>query len=244
MTVLVPALATDGRDRLGPGETLLLDAADSRFAYHGSSADKVGEKLLAQAREKMPEPEIGTGGELLQQRGASGYLYNTLDYPDFIAADASAQRMHLAKDAGALALGVDTADTIQAENSAEQMLAHQLAAAHAGAMKLMGQMTNMMMLQDKAIRTDDGANLRVTRLAGAASRLMVAYQQGLVTLDRMRAGGKQTIIVQHVQVNDGGQAVVAGKVKPRTKGGGRGVAASVSRPAGQTKSRARGTGQK
>ena len=99
-------------------------------------------------------------------------------------------------------------------------------AAHAGAMKLMGQMTNMMMLQDKAIRTDDGANLRVTRLAGAASRLMVAYQQGLVTLDRLRAGGKQTIIVQHVQVNDGGQAVVAGKVKPRAKGGGRGVAAS------------------
>ena len=114
MTVLVPALATDGRDRLGPGETLLLEAADSRFAYHGSSADKVGKKLLAQAREKVPEPEIGTGGELLQQRGASSYLYNTLDYPDFIAADASAQRMHLAKDAGALALGVDTADTIQA----------------------------------------------------------------------------------------------------------------------------------
>jgi hypothetical protein len=35
---------------------------------------------------------------------------------------------------------------------------------------------------------------------------MVAYQQGLVTLDRLRAGGKQTIIVQHVQVNEGGQA--------------------------------------
>ena len=85
-----------GRDRLGPGETLLLEAADGRFAYHGSSADKVGEKLLAQAREKLPEPEHGTGGELIQPRGASTYLYNTLDYPDFIAADASAQRMTLA----------------------------------------------------------------------------------------------------------------------------------------------------
>ena len=78
------------------------------------------------------------------------------------------------------------------------------------------------------MRTDDGANLRVTRLAGAASRLMLAYQQGLVTLDRLRAGGKQTIIVQHVQVNEGGQAVVAGKVKPGAKGGGRGVAGSGS----------------
>ena len=234
----------DGRDRLGPGETLLLEAVDSRFAYHGSSADKVGKKLLAQAREKVPEPEIGTGGELLQQRGASGYLYNTLDYPDFIAADASAQRMHLAKDAGALALGVDTADTIQAANSAEQMLAHQLAAAHAGAMKLMGQVANMMMMQSNAVRTDDGANLRVTRLAGAASRLMVAYQQGLVTLDRLRAGGKQTIIVQHVQVNDGGQAVVAGKVKPRGEGGRCDVPTSASRLAGQKNSRPREEGQK
>ena len=237
-------MTLDDREKLGPAETLLLDAADSRFAYHGTSADKVGAALLAQAREKMPEPEIGTGGELIQPRDASTYLYNTLDYPDFIAADASAQRMHLAKDAGALALGVDTADTIQAANSAELMLAHQLAAAHAGAMKLMGQVTNMMMLQDNAIRTDDGANLRVTRLAGAASRLMVAYQQGLVTLDRLRAGGKQTIIVQHVQVNDGGQAVVAGKVKPRAKGGGRGVAVSGSPPAGRKNSRARGKGQK
>ena len=48
-----------GRDRLGPGETLLLEAADGRFAYHRASADKVGNKLLAQAREKVPEPEIG-----------------------------------------------------------------------------------------------------------------------------------------------------------------------------------------
>ena len=75
-----------GRDRLGPGETLLLEAADGRFAYHRASADKVGKKLLAQAQEKLPEPERGTGGELIQQRGASGYLYNTLDHSDFIAA--------------------------------------------------------------------------------------------------------------------------------------------------------------
>jgi hypothetical protein len=230
----------DDRERLGPAEALLLAAADSRFAYHGSSADKVSEALLAQAREKLPDAEIGTGGELIQQRQGSTYLYNTLDYPNFIAADASAARMHLAKDAGALALGVDTADTIQAANSAEFMLAHQLAAAHVGAMRMMGQVTNMMMMQQTALRTDDGANLRVTRLAGAASRLMAAYQQGLVTLDRLRTGNKQTIIVQHVQVNDGGQAVVAGKV-PRAGGeGGRDAAISRS-PKNQ---RARAKGQK
>jgi hypothetical protein len=228
---------------LGPAETLLLEAADSKFAYHGSSADEVGAALLAQVRKKLPTPKRGTGGELLQPREPSTYLYNTLDYPDFIAADASSQRMHLAKDAGALALGVDAADTIQAKNSAELMLAHQLAAAHAGAMKLMGQLTNMMMMQHTAVRTDDGANLRVTRLAGAASRLMLVYQQGLVTLDRLRAGGKQTIIVQHVQVNEGGQAVVAGKVKPGTTGG-RGVPASGSSAADRKNSRPGGKARK
>jgi hypothetical protein len=233
-------MTLDDREKLGPAEALLLEAADHRVAYHGTSADEVGAALLARAREKLPEPELGTGGELVQPRDASTYLYNTLDSPDFIAADASAARMHLAKDAGALALSVDTADTIQAENSAELMLAHQLAAAHAGAMKLMGQLTNMMMTQNNSMRTDDGANLRATRLAGAAPRLMMAYQQGLVTLDRLRAGGKQTIIVQHVQVNEGGQAVVAGKVKPRPESGGRGVAASVSRSTSRKNSAARG----
>jgi hypothetical protein len=211
-------MTLDQPEKLSRAEALLLKAADSKFAYNDTAADEVGAALLAQAREKLPNPERGTGGELIQPREPSTYLYNTLDYPDFIAADASAQRMHLAKDAGALALGVDAADTIQAENSAELMLAHQLAAAHAGAMKLMSQLTNMLIMQHNAVRTDDGANLRVTRLAGAASRLMIAYQQGLVTLDRLRAGGKQTIIVQHVQVNEGGQAVVAGKA-PSADGG-------------------------
>jgi hypothetical protein len=229
---------------LGPAETLLLDAVDSRFAYHGSRADKVGDALLAQAREKLPDPEIGTGGELMQQRGTSGYLYNTLDYPDFIAADASAQRMHLAKDAGALALGVDTADTIQAANSAEMMLAHQLATAHGGAMRLMAQATNMMVMQGTAIRTDDSANLRVTRLAGAASRMMMAFQQGMVTLDRLRAGNKQTILVQHVQVNEGGQAVVAGRVRGNTEGGGHKEPISGSPPAGQKNGGRGGKGRK
>jgi hypothetical protein len=227
---------------LGPGETLLLDAADSAFAYHGVP-DEVSAALVAQARERLPDPERGTGGELLQQRRGSAYLYNSLDHPDFIAADASAQRMHLAKDAGALALGVDTADTIQAENSAELMLAHQIAAAHAGAMRLMGQLTNMTVMQGSAVRTDDSANLRITRLAGAASRLMLAFQQGLVTLDRLRAGGKQTILVQHVQVNEGGQAVVAGKV-PAPKGGGRHAAVSGSPSAGPKNSGRRGKARK
>jgi hypothetical protein len=72
---------------------------------------------------------------------------------------------------------------------------------------------------------------------------MLAFQQGLVTLDRLRAGGKQTILVQHVQVNEGGQAVVAGKV-PAPKGGGRQETVSGSPSAGRQNSGRGEKGQK
>ena len=52
------------------------------------------------------------------------------------------------------------------------------------------------------------------------------FQQGLVTVQRLRSGGQQVVTVQHVQVNQGGQAIVAGKMKA---GGGRKRAGSGSK---------------
>ena len=56
-----PVVTLDDREKLGPAEALLLEAADNRVAYHGTPADEVSATLLAQAREKLPEPELGTG---------------------------------------------------------------------------------------------------------------------------------------------------------------------------------------
>ena len=42
----------------------------------------------------------------------------------------------------------------------------------------------------------------------------------MLTLQKIRCGGKQTVVVQHVTVKDGGQAVVTGKMKGGLKGGG------------------------
>ncbi len=50
-------MTLDDHEKLGPAEALLLEAADNRVAYHGTSADEVGAALLAQAQEKVPEPE-------------------------------------------------------------------------------------------------------------------------------------------------------------------------------------------
>ena len=59
---------------------------------------------------------------------------------------------------------------------------------------------------------EDTADLQ--RLVNASVRLMSVYQQGLQTLQRLRTGGRQEVVVQHIHVTDGGQALVAGHVKP------------------------------
>jgi hypothetical protein len=49
--------------------------------------------------------------------------------------------------------------------------------------------------------------------------MMGAFQQGMLTLQRLRTGGQQRVIVEQHQyitkVEDGGQAVIAPKVKGR-----------------------------
>jgi hypothetical protein len=42
--------------------------------------------------------------------------------------------------------------------------------------------------------------------------MQATIHDGALTLQKLKTGGRQTVVVQHVQVNDGGQAVVAGRV--------------------------------
>ena len=53
----------------------------------------------------------------------SGYLVqrSTVDRSDCVAIEASRDRLELADKAGALEMGLDLADTIQADNSMEKM---------------------------------------------------------------------------------------------------------------------------
>lgn len=48
-------------------------------------------------------------------------------------------------------------------------------------------------------------------MAGTFARLSGSYQAGMMTLQRMRSGGRQTVIVQHNHVGEGGQAVIGGQ---------------------------------
>lgn len=55
--------------------------------------------------------------------------------------------------------------------------------------------------------------VEMARLSNASARMIQVYQEGLLTLQKLRTGGKQTVVVQHVQVGEGGQAVIAGNMK-------------------------------
>jgi hypothetical protein len=179
---------------------------------------RLAEAWLDQALEDLPpgRTEITVGSELIPcgDNGDARVLRNTVESPSYVTADASRSRLDLAFKAGALEIGLDLADTIQAGNSLEKMLAHQLAATHNSAMRMTAQM-NECIERMTAYRPDERerANIQATRLAGAVARMNGSFQQGIATLQRMRSGGRQVVTVQHVQVNEGGQAVVAGQVK-------------------------------
>ena len=152
---------------------------------------------------------------------------DTVADPDYVTAEASRDRLGLANQAGSLSLALDAADTIQAQDSLEKMLVHQMAVLHYGMMRAAARMNEELDAAGVIDPIDpnkrEAANVRACRLAGAISRMSATYQEALLTLQRKRTGGNQQVTVKHihqqVNVTQGGQAVVAGdKVTSRTRG--------------------------
>lgn len=146
--------------------------------------------------------------------------------PGMLAADASLARLNLARDANVLTLAVETAQDAGAETAMQKMLAHQLAAAHPLAMELLTLASSEAQKHRVAAHVNTGALAEAARTTVAAARLMDSFARAALALDRLRNGGRQTVMVQHVTVGDGGQAVVAGSV---AAGGGVGATPCLSR---------------
>lgn len=125
-------------------------------------------------------------------------LYNTMAVPDLAAVEASLERSRLLLDYGidAVALALDASASIEAANSLEKMLAHQLAVAHKNALEQVGRAHGACV-----------PDMEIKRL-NAAARFMSVFQQGLLTLKKLRQGGQQQITVQYVNVSHGSQAVI------------------------------------
>ena len=204
--------AAEHRRMAGP---LIPGYENGTMKYHREQAEQFereGKELL----ELDCQRERVSGGEVLPieaDRGGMigvgdpiGIARDTLKDPDSVAIDASTNRIDRLLEAGILATGIDAAHSIGAQNSLEKMLAHQMAACHHMAMKLSA----------RAIDEDD--TVEQTRLVNTSARLMRTFQESLLTLQRLRTGGKQTVVVQHVNITEGGQAVIAGKVGRGTDG--------------------------
>ena len=155
------------------------------------------ELFAAEAFQHSPVVALVTGGEVLPQHDLQ--LIDTLAAPGATALDASANRLELITNLGAdvAAMALDASETMGASNSLEKMLAHQLAVCHDGAMRFSA----------KANLEQDP--IHMVRLMNLANRSMETFQKGLLTMKRLRSSGEQRIMVQHVDVRDGGQAVIA-----------------------------------
>ena len=93
-------------------------------------------------------------------------------------------------------MALDAANSIQATNSLEKMLAHQLATGHKVAMEEAGR------------AKEQADSVKQARHLTVAARFMSVFQQGLQTLQKLRQGGQQHVTVQYVNVSQIGQADV------------------------------------
>jgi hypothetical protein len=91
--------------------------------------------------------------------------------------------------------------TAAPKDEIEAALAVQMACTHTAAMAVLAKL-------DAAFATER----RIAAFGSAAARLMRAYAPQVEVLRRLRHGGQQVVRVEHVHVNDGGQAVI-GNVK-------------------------------
>src|SRR5829696_7619407 len=97
----------------------------------------------ARATDDLPNPIQSIGGELVPAEADHRHgnsMRNTVADPRYITADASKSRLDLAFDAGVLESGLDAVETIEARNSLEKMMAHQMAAMHSSIMRLSAQL--------------------------------------------------------------------------------------------------------
>jgi hypothetical protein len=87
----------------------------------------------------------------------------------------------------------------------EGALAVQMACTHTAAMTILAKLDSGF-----------GTERRIAAFGSAAARLLRAYATQVELLRRLRNGGQQFVRVEHIHVNDGGQAVIGNVKTPET----------------------------
>ena len=196
------AVKTMQRSLRGKAEKARTMAAGGELSVQLDFAIESAEILVEEAFQPQVGVALLSGGEVCPQHIPE--LVDTLAAPNVVALDASAHRLELVTRMGTdvAALALDACDTMGASNSLEKMLGHQMAVLHDNAMRNASK---------AALEQDPVHSVRMMNLS---IRAMETFQKGLLTLKRLRGTGEQRIVIQHVNVTQGGQAVI-GQVQPR-----------------------------
>jgi hypothetical protein len=159
-------------------------------------AKAIAGEIFKRSEARSKEVKLANGEAL--PTGAEKILHDTLTVPDLASVEASFERTRLLiqQGSGVAAMAVDASASIQSRDSLEKMLAHQLAALHRAVMDQLAFAPSRYDVSDQARRLN------------SAAKCMSVYQQGLETLRKLRQGGQQRIMVQYVNVSEGGQAVI------------------------------------
>jgi hypothetical protein len=171
------------------GELEQAQKLNNQATWHHEVSD-----LVREQGNRLVQTAVVVNNEVLSAKSVA--FKDTLSDPDLAAIESSETRGRLLKINDVVALGVDISNTVQANNTAERVVAHEIAVAHKVAM-------------EQAVRASHESDplLELKRLQVSARRMTVA-QQGLLTLQKLKTGGTQNVVVQHVHVESGGQAIV------------------------------------
>ena len=143
-----------------------------------------------------PEPlQKGLGGEIIPavDDGLPG-PESALKEPDLVNAEASRQRANLLERAGALELGIETAEQANANDPIQRMICHQMGAVHRRALVLLAESERANDAQVACLK------------AKTAARLLDGFARAALVLQRLQSGTNQSVQVQNISV--AGPAIV------------------------------------
>lgn len=178
-------------------------ATQANFEAHDVLSNSVEHQDISILGEAVPPIHYG-------DTPARVMAVNTLKNPKTANLEASNDRIDLLSGNryNIAAMGLDAAESIQADNSLEKMLAHQMAMCHQSAFKLMDQALELVEKVHPSNQNAQQITTEQVRLMNCSVRFMETFQKGMLTLHKIRTGGNQTMTVQHVHVESGGQAVI------------------------------------
>lgn len=195
-------------------------------AYEMREAAQEHEKKAQECREQVERYfeaetcQIGVGGEVIP---SSGYEDASLNDTDVQRRLASRYRLEGLADCDALTLGVDVAESIDAADTVQKLMAHELAIAHTLACRFASQATKAVEQIDcwTPVLKRNSHIADATRLGDSTARLMMAAAKATEALNKWRGGKPQQIIVQHIHMDGNSQAVISGNANTRGRDSGK-----------------------